>query len=134
VLDDYSSEASEIYKHNKWLNYGLPLHRMREMGCNDRLFDLLDERPLTVGEIRDFCVILFGQTNMDGIPDPAVEWSSFLSLLSRIQNREKHQWVSFCRICISSRIFNISFSCIYPTHEYRTQSGINLLLGSILMF
>ena len=95
VLDDYMSEAAEIYYHNKWLNYALPIHRMREMGCCDRIFDLLDERPLTIGEIRDFCLLLFGQTNMDGIPDPAVEWSRLLSVLSKILSREKYQWVCY---------------------------------------
>ena len=110
------SEASEIYEHNKWLNYALPIHRMREMGCHDRIFDLLDERPFTIGEIRDFCVLLFGQTNMDGIPDPAVDWSSFLSVLNKIQHREKYQWVRFvysfsCRMEILLRDLFTTYLC-----------------------
>ena len=32
VIDDFKGEAEEVHEHNKWLNYGLPLHRMREMG------------------------------------------------------------------------------------------------------
>jgi len=31
VLDDFAGEAQEVYEHNPWLNYALPLHRMREM-------------------------------------------------------------------------------------------------------
>jgi hypothetical protein len=68
VLDDYVSEAKEVYAHNKWLNYGLPLHRLREMGFYDDVFDLLDERPLTRKEIIDFCTILLGQSVMAKAP------------------------------------------------------------------
>ena len=32
VLDDFESEALEVYEHNKWLNYTLPIHRLREAG------------------------------------------------------------------------------------------------------
>lgn len=41
VLDDYLDEAKEVYRYNKWLNYALPMHRCRELGYHDRLFDLL---------------------------------------------------------------------------------------------
>ena len=41
VLDDYLDEAKEVHRHNKWLNYALPMHRCRELGYHDRLFDLL---------------------------------------------------------------------------------------------
>ena len=32
VLDDYVGEAQEVYEFNSWLNYGLPIHRLREFG------------------------------------------------------------------------------------------------------
>jgi hypothetical protein len=35
VLDDFEGEAKEVYEHNKFLNYALPLHRCREMGYHD---------------------------------------------------------------------------------------------------
>jgi len=44
-------EAAEVTKENPWLNYALPLHRLREFGFHDRVFDILDERPLL--KIRD---------------------------------------------------------------------------------
>jgi hypothetical protein len=92
VLDDFVSEAEEVYEHNKWLNYGLPLHRMREMGFHHRLFDLLDERPLSKDELRDFCRIMLGDGKMDGVPDPQAHWDDFVSAISAIVQKESKQW------------------------------------------
>ena len=46
VLDDEFGEAAEVHAHNGWLVYGPPLHRAREFGLHNKLFDLLDEKPL----------------------------------------------------------------------------------------
>ena len=92
VLDDFVSEAKEVHKHNEWLNYALPLHRMREMGFHDRVFDMLDERDLTQEELHQFCMFLFGVENMDGMPDPAADWSGFLRRISELNEREAPQW------------------------------------------
>lgn len=88
VLDDYCSEANEIREHNPWLNYGLPLHRMREMGFYHRVFDLLDERPLSKDELVDFCRLLFGMECMNGIPDPQENWRGFCSCISKFLAKE----------------------------------------------
>lgn len=92
VLDDFVGEAHEVYEHNKWLNYALPLHRMREMGYHDRVFDMLDERTLTKGELRDFCRLLFGIQNFDGVADPSVDWKSFLGDIERLLKKEDLQY------------------------------------------
>mmetsp|Transcript_3682 Transcript_3682/g.7857 ORF Transcript_3682/g.7857 Transcript_3682/m.7857 type:complete len:458 (-) Transcript_3682:222-1595(-) len=92
VLDDFIGEAHEVYRHNKWLNYALPMHRCRELGYHDRLFDLIDERPLTKGEIRDFCALLFGVDAVDGIPDPGADWKGFLGAIQQLLKGEKLQW------------------------------------------
>ena len=92
VLDDFTAEAQEIHEFNPWLNYALPLHRLREMGHHDRLFDLIDERPFTKSEIRDFCAMLFGEENFDGVPDPTLDWKAFLSHVARVTNNESDQW------------------------------------------
>jgi hypothetical protein len=91
VLDDYQAEASEVYSHNPWLNYALVLHRLREMGMqgSSALFDLLDERPFTRDEIRDFCALLFGT---DLLPDPWYDWENFLFEVDRLQQREEYHW------------------------------------------
>ena len=44
VLDDEFGEAAEVHAHNGWLVYGPPLHRAREFGLHNKLFDLLDEQ------------------------------------------------------------------------------------------
>jgi hypothetical protein len=92
VLDDFAGEAKEVHHFNKWLNYGLPLHRMREMGYHDRIFDLLDERMLSKDELRDFFRILFGDTKMDGVPEPQADWKGFLAAATVLVNKEKKQW------------------------------------------
>mmetsp|Transcript_27173 Transcript_27173/g.44910 ORF Transcript_27173/g.44910 Transcript_27173/m.44910 type:complete len:397 (+) Transcript_27173:237-1427(+) len=92
VIDDFSGEAAEVYEHNKWLTYALPLHRIREMGFSHRLFDLLDERPLTKDELREFCFLLFGTERFDGVPDPQIDWKGFMDHIAVIANHEKKQW------------------------------------------
>eukprot|EP00538_Stauroneis_constricta_P008938 CAMPEP_0119545810 /NCGR_PEP_ID=MMETSP1352-20130426/457_1 /TAXON_ID=265584 /ORGANISM="Stauroneis constricta, Strain CCMP1120" /LENGTH=389 /DNA_ID=CAMNT_0007590413 /DNA_START=120 /DNA_END=1289 /DNA_ORIENTATION=- len=92
VLDDFCSEAEEIHEHNKWLNYTLPLHRMREMGLHHRLFDLLDEREFTLDELRDFMFLLFGAGKMDGVEDPQVDFKAFYHSIERLSKNEPQQW------------------------------------------
>lgn len=92
VLDDFIGEAEEVNEHNSWLNYALPLHRCREMGYHNRLFDLLDERLLTVDEMKDMMCLLFGEDKFDGVPDPQTDWNSFLKHVNSALMREKRQW------------------------------------------
>lgn len=92
VLDDFNGEAKEVYDANPWLNYSLVLHRMREMGYHDRLFDLIDNRLLTRSEIGDFCSLIFGQENFDGVPDPAADWKGFVKEMDRFGKTEQKQW------------------------------------------
>jgi hypothetical protein len=92
VIDDFTGEAHEVYEHNKWLNYALPMHRIREMGFSHRLFDLLDERPLTKDELREFFFLLFGADKFDGVPDPEIDWKMFCDHISVIVNNEQKQW------------------------------------------
>ena len=92
VLDDFLGEAKEVYGENPWLTYSLPLHRIREMGYHDRLFDLIDERRLTTSEIRDFCILLFGSDTFDGAPDPSSDWKGFVKVLDRALKTTETQW------------------------------------------
>ena len=93
VLDDFTGEAIEVTGENPWLNYTLPLHRLREFGYHDRVFDMLDERSLTKSEIRDFCSLLFdGSEQFDGVPDPNVNWDGFISDMERFLRGEDKQY------------------------------------------
>lgn len=92
VLDDYCGEAEEVFKKNPWVNYTLPLHRIREMGFENRLFDLLDERPLTRGELRDFCVLIFGSDKFDGVPESESNFRDFMSAIEKMLKSEQYQW------------------------------------------
>jgi len=92
VLDDFCGEAAEVYEHNPWMNYALPIHRVREMGFHDRVLDMIDERPLTKGEIRDYCLLLFGVNQCDGLPDPSTDWEGFVTNVQQLMNKEELQW------------------------------------------
>ena len=58
VLDDPIGESKEIMKHNNWLTYGTPMHRLREFGIVAREFDLLDETALSAEQMHKFCALL----------------------------------------------------------------------------
>jgi len=92
VLDDFQGEAKEVFEFNPWLNYALPIHRIRELGFHDRVFDLIDERRLTKTDVRQYCQLLFGQDRFDGTPDPAVDWSGFIAALEKMSYGEEKQW------------------------------------------
>jgi len=92
VIDDFTGEAKEVYEYNKWLNYALPLHRIREMGFSHKLFDLLDERQLTKDELHQFFLLIFGPDKFDGVPDPQIDWAGFSKRIAMITNGEKNQW------------------------------------------
>ena len=92
VLDDFMGEAQEVYSSNKWLNYSLPLHRCREMGFHHRLFDLLDERKFTKGELRDFCILMLGKDQFDGVTDPEENFRQFATQVEKMIKKEKKPW------------------------------------------
>jgi len=92
VLDNYTSEADEMHQANSWLNYCLALHRMRELGFQHRIFDLLDERSLTISELREFFLLMFGVGKFDGVPEPELDFKGFMTSLDRIVKSEKEQW------------------------------------------
>jgi hypothetical protein len=93
VLDDFLEEADEVYEHNPWLNYALPLHRLREMGYHNRVFDMIDERKLTHQEIKDFCsLILIDTQSYDQLPDPSADWKEFSRTIKGLLAKQQGQW------------------------------------------
>ena len=92
VLDDFAGEAAEVYDKNPWLNYALPIHRCREMGFYHRVFDLLDERALTRGELLEFFALLFGEGKLEGISEPDQDWKQFVKSINKLVESERKQW------------------------------------------
>ena len=91
VLDDFCGEAVELYLRNPWLTYGIPLHRFREMGFTIPVLDVLDERALTLHEIRDLCLFLFAIPSTS-LPDPTIDWNGFLKMIWQATQMEPAQW------------------------------------------
>jgi len=91
VLDDFQAEGKEINFMNPWINYCVALHRCREMGYKHRMFDLLDERLLSKDEMRMFCILLFGEDEFDGAPNPVVDWKGFSLAIKEMANKENAQ-------------------------------------------
>ena len=89
VLDDYESEAKEVYNKNPWLTYGLPLHRLREMGFEAKVVDELDEIPLSLTSLCEFLRILFGNV---ALPDPKLDWRNFCHQLEEYLLQERVQY------------------------------------------
>lgn len=58
ILDDLVSEAEEVNKVNNWFTYGEPLHLLRQFGVSIKELDMLDEKTLTIDQIRDVCAIM----------------------------------------------------------------------------
>ena len=85
IIDDFFGEAEEVYSKNPWINYGLFLHRIREFGINVKVFDLLDERSLSVNHMLEFMSVLFN-CNKTQIPNPDLDWIVFENWVGE-QNR-----------------------------------------------
>ena len=76
VLDDFDSEAIEVMEHNSFLTYGLPLHRLREHGLVKKEFDLLDEAPLTLEQMRTVVQCVLGGPP-SSYPRPTTDFKGF---------------------------------------------------------
>jgi hypothetical protein len=119
VLDDYYGEALEAYLRNPWLTYGVALHRYREMGFRVPVLDILDERSLTVHELRELCLFLFDESTL---PDPGVDWDSFVQSIVRCMSWEQSQWNPIKK-SLSSWIDIVQLNQVYsPGQSQRSQN------------
>jgi hypothetical protein len=62
------------------------------MGYHHRVFDLLDERELTIEELREFLELLFGASAMANAPNIHSDWKNFVSFLNTVIQNEERQW------------------------------------------
>ena len=89
VLDDYWAEATRVHKLNPWLNYGLVLHRVREMGCCGHvpLLKMLSQRKLAPAEVAEFCQFLFHLP-----PEESLPWEHLIEQVERGNLKEGLVW------------------------------------------
>lgn len=87
VLQDMKNESKLIRKHNKFLNYSLPVHTMREAGNYSRTFDMLNERTLNLDELQELLPILVGYDNYAALPNPEADLKEFLKALSKLNDK-----------------------------------------------
>ena len=90
VLDDVKSEAEQVTELNPWLNYCIPLHRLREWGTCCKEFDLLDERGFRPLEVKSFLENVMGTGSL---PHPDVDYNAFEAAIVDFQtNRVPLEW------------------------------------------
>ena len=92
VMNAFFSEAQSIHPVNNWFTYSLSIHRMREIGAVPPLIDSVSERGLSLFEMRDYCIFLFGYDSMTGVIDPTTGWSHFIFASKRLLKLQKEQW------------------------------------------
>lgn len=76
ILDDFQTEARNIYYYNPWLTYPQVLHIVREAGTLSKLLDFVDERCLTPMEVGLCAQILLrpqGKTKYPWQPEQLLE-------------------------------------------------------------
>lgn len=74
VLDDEFGEAEEVHGCNAWLSYGPQLHRAREFGLHNKIFDLLDEQALVPSQVKQCCEAILG---CGVLPEPEADPAAF---------------------------------------------------------
>ena len=82
VIDDLVEDAEQIYKVNRWLNYGDELHRLREFGASFKEMDLIDESSLGSEQMSSMLNTLWSAK----LPHPEVDWVEFRTEVEKYNN------------------------------------------------
>lgn len=95
VLDDYGSEAARVHAHNPWLNYGLVLHRLREMACCGAhvlpLLRTLSQRTLSRTEVAAFCAFLMDWEHERDPASSSMSWEALKAAVAREQQQQDNK-------------------------------------------
>lgn len=81
VLDDLLRDAEKINAVNGWVNYGEPLHRLREFGCIFREMDIINESKLTSEQMRSVMAVIYAGGVTKRVPHPDIAWTEFLKFV-----------------------------------------------------
>jgi hypothetical protein len=87
VLGEVKAEAVVVAENNSWLTYGEPLHRAREFGLMVPAIDNLDLRQLSKQEIKTVTQILVGKGGQYSLPDPDLDWGSFVEAVYTLSDQ-----------------------------------------------
>jgi len=79
IVDDLLGEARNVYRQNPWITYSVFLHTVREAGTLTKLFDFIDERPLTAMEAALYLQYCVFPSNVTSPRDP----KQFVEVLQR---------------------------------------------------
>ena len=86
IIDDFFGEGEGVHENNPWINYGLPLQRLREFGVKVKELDMIDERKLTTQQMQKYLSILFN-CNLSDVPSPDFDWNTFEDWV-KMQNKK----------------------------------------------
>ena len=89
----------EVVGNNAWLTYGMPLHRLREWGSANKLFDLIDETKFTPSQVRDMVALVFGKDACRQLPLPEVDLHGFIAEVELLQKGEPMTWCPLTKRC-----------------------------------
>jgi hypothetical protein len=82
VIDDLVKDAEQVFKVNRWLNYGDELHRLREFGTSFKEMDLIDECAFGSEQMATMLNSLFGCK----LPHPDIDYGVFRAEVVRYNN------------------------------------------------
>jgi hypothetical protein len=85
ILDDPVGEAEEAKDANPWLNYGVPLHRIREFGTKIKELDTMDESLLSTSGMKKILAMIFNDPSMMDM-EPDVDWAAFKAHVQKKNN------------------------------------------------
>lgn len=94
VIDDLYGEAVEIRELNPWLSYAEPMQRLREFGVHLREIDLLDEAVLSLDQVRQISIVIYGNTAVR-FPHPVADWDGFIAALQNENKTAPKVWNLF---------------------------------------
>jgi hypothetical protein len=100
VIDDLFGEAEEIHKVNPWLCYSQHFHRLREFGVSFKELDMIDEKLLTMEQMRRVLTLIYGKESIDKLPLPEVDFPGFCRGIEHINQNEfaqDHVWSPITR-------------------------------------